>query len=194
MALNFANTIESFSLSHAGILNGTTGVQETFGDIYGVRSGNLAADVGSYDNTGDDNTLSSWFWINFATVTIEAGYIPFETYSLLSGSTLTSSGAGASAVTEVGLWEEDVANQPSRPMILRAPARDALGNAKTLDVILYRVIFSPINFTGPAYKSGLLVNYTGRAVLSPVNEKGETLAKKAVGKLRVTNAVLTGIA
>lgn len=194
MALNFANTIESFSLTHAGILNGTTGIQENFGDIYGVRSGNLAADVGSYDNTGDDNTLSSWFWINFATITIEAGYIPFETYSLLSGASLSSSGAGASAVTEISLYDEDASNQPSRPMLLRAPARDALGNAKTLDIILYRVILSPINFTGPAYKSGLLVNYTGRAVLSPVDEKGAVLAKKAVGKLRVTNSVLPGVA
>lgn len=194
MALTASKVVESFSMTHAAILNGTTGLQESFGDIYGVRSGTLAADIGNYDNTGDDAVLSSWFWINFATVTIESGYIPFETYSLLTGSTATSSGTGPSAVTSIPLYEEGSENQPARPMLIRAPARDADGNTMTLDVILYKVIFSPINFTGPAYKSGLLVNYTGRAVLSNKDEKGQVLAKRAVGRLVAANGTILPVA
>jgi hypothetical protein len=177
------NNFEGFSISHAAILNGSTGLEESFGDIYGVRSGTIAADTGNYDNTGDDYVLSSWFWLNFATVTIEAGYLPFSTIALLSGATLTSSGAGAGTTYNLGLWEEDSVNQPARPMLIRVPSRDSDGAIRVMDFILYKVIFGPINFTGPSYKSGLLLNYTGRAVISDKDEKGTTLAKRGIGRI-----------
>lgn len=173
---------EGFSVSHAAILNGTTGAEEA--DIYGVRSGTIAADTGNFDNTGDDFVLSSWFWLNFATLTIESGYVPFETVALLSGETLTSSG-GAAGTLELDLWSEDSVNQPPRPVLIRVPSKDSDGNIRNMDFILYKVQFGPINFTGPSYKSGLLLNYTGRAVVSDKNEKGETLpgGKKAIGRI-----------
>lgn len=174
---------EGFSISHAAILDGATGLEEEFGDIYGVRSGTIAADTGNYDNTGDDYVLSSWFWLNFATVTVEAGYLPFTTIALLSGATLTSSGAGAGATYSLGLWEEDSVNQPARPMLIRVPSKDSDGAIRVMDFILYKVIFGPINFTGPSYKSGLLLNYTGRAVISDKDEKGTPLAKRAIGRI-----------
>lgn len=174
---------EGFSISHAAILDGTTGLEEEFGDIYGVRSGTIAADTGNYDNTGDDYVLSSWFWLNFATVTVEAGYLPFQTIGLLSGATLTSSGSGVGATYSMGLWEEDSVNQPARPMLIRCPSKDSDGQVRVMDFILYKVIFGPINFTGPSYKSGLLLNYTGRAVISDKDEKGTTLTKRAIGRI-----------
>lgn len=177
------SNFEGFSVSHAAILNGSTGVEETFGDIYGVRSGTIAADTGNYDNTGDDYVLSSWFWLNFATVTIEEGYLPFTTISLLSGASLTSSGTGQATTYNLGLWEEDSVNQPARPMLIRCPSRDSDGQIRVMDFLLYKVIFGPINFTGPSYKSGLLLNYTGRAVISDKDEKGTVLTKRAIGRV-----------
>lgn len=174
---------EGFSISHAAILDGTTGSEEEFGDIYGVRSGTIAADTGNYDNTGDDYVLSSWFWLNFATVTVEAGYLPFNTIALLSGATITSSGAGAGATYSLPLWDEESVNQPARPMLIRCPSKDSDGQIRVMDFILYKVIFGPINFTGPSYKSGLLLNYTGRAVISDKDEKGTPLAKRAIGRI-----------
>lgn len=174
---------EGFSISHAAILDGATGLEEEFGDIYGVRSGTIAADTGNYDNTGDDYVLSSWFWLNFATVTVEAGYLPFTTIALLSGATLTSSGSGAGTSYSLGLWEEDSVNQPARPMLIRVPSKDSDGAVRVMDFILYKVIFGPINFTGPSYKSGLLLNYTGRAVISDKDEKGTPLTKRAIGRV-----------
>lgn len=174
---------EGFSVSHAAILNGSTGIEEEFGDIYGIRSGTIAADTGNYDNTGDDYVLSSWFWLNFATVTVEAGYLPFKTIALLSGATITSSGSGAGTTYSLPLYDEDSVNQPSRPMLIRVPSRDSDGAVRVMDFILYKVIFGPINFTGPSYKSGLLLNYTGRAVISDKDEKGATLAKRAIGRI-----------
>jgi hypothetical protein len=175
--------VEGFSLTHAAILDGATGAEEVAGDIYGVRSGTIAADTGNYDNTGDDAVLSSWFWFNFATVTIQAGYVPFDTIALLSGATVTSSGTAPNDYYSLPLWDTDSLNQPPRPMVIRVPAKDVAGLTRTIDFVLYRVQFGPFSFDGPSYKSGLLLNYTGRAVVSSVDETGAALTKKAVGRI-----------
>jgi hypothetical protein len=52
-----------------------------------------------------------------------------------------------------------------------------------MDIVLYKVSFSPLSFTGPAYKDGAVFTYTGRAVLSNRNEAGALLAKKSIGRL-----------
>lgn len=180
-----SKVVEGFSLTHAAILDGTTGADHVDGDIYGVRTGTIAADTGNYDNTGDDLVLSSWFWFNFATVTVQAGYVPFETIAMLAGATVTTSGTDPNDYFSMPLWEETSLNQPPRPMLIRVPAKDKDGIIRTLDFVLYRVQFGPFNFDGPAYKSGLLLNYTGRAVMSDKDEKGVALAggKKAIGRL-----------
>lgn len=178
-----STTVEGFSLTHAAILNGTTGAEETAGDIYGVRTGTIAVDTGNYDNTGDDAVLSSWFWFNYATVTIQSGYVPFDTIALLAGSTITSSGSGATDYYSLPLWEETALNQPTRPMLVRVPAKDNTGAIRTLDFVLYKVQFGPFSFDGPSYKSGLLLNYTGRAVMSSYDEQGNPLATRAIGRL-----------
>jgi hypothetical protein len=175
--------VEGFSLSHAAILDGTTGAEAVNGDIYGVRSGTIAADTGNYDNTGDDVVLSSWFWLNFATVTVQGGYLPFDTIALLSGSPVVSSGSDPNDYYSTELWREDSVNQAPRPMLIRVPAKDQFGVIRTIDFVLYRVQFGPISFDGPSYKNGLLLNYTGRANMSPVDEQGNTLAKKSVGRI-----------
>jgi hypothetical protein len=178
-----STTVEGFSLTHAAILNGTTGAEEAAGDIYGVRTGTIAVDTGNYDNTGDDAVLSSWFWFNFATVTVQSGYIPFSTIALLAGSTITSSGTGTNDYYSLPLWEETSLNQPVRPMLVRTPAKDKDGNIRTIDFVLYKVQFGPFSFDGPAYKSGLLLNYTGRAVMSDKDETGAALPRRAIGRI-----------
>lgn len=178
-----SKTVEGFSLTHAAILNGTTGAEEVDGDIYGVRTGSIAVDTGNYDNTGDDAVLSSWFWFNFATLTVQAGYVPFSTIALLAGATITSSGTGAADYYSLPLWEETSLNQPPRPVLVRVPAKDKDGVVRTLDFVLYRVQFGPFSFDGPAYKSGLLLNYTGRAVMSDKDETGASLTRRAIGRL-----------
>jgi hypothetical protein len=175
--------VEGFSLTHAAILDGSTGAEEVDGDIYGVRSGTIAVDTGNYDNTGDDSVLSSWFWFNFATVTVQSGYLPFTTIALLAGSTITSSGAGVTDYYSLPLYEETSLNQPPRPMLIRVPAKDKDGVIRTLDFVLYRVQFGPFSFDGPSYKSGLLLSYTGRAVMSDKDETGTALPRRAIGRL-----------
>ncbi|SRR6266566_4482005 len=179
-----ANTIvEGFSVSHAAILNGTTGAELTDGDVYGVRNGTIAANTGNYDNTGNDTILSAWFWIDYATLTIEGGYVPFKTMALLSGSSVTSSGTAPNDYYSMPLWNVSSNNQPAKPVLIRVPAKDSNSVVREINFVLYKVIFAPFTFTGPAYKAGLLLTYTGRAVFSPVDETGASLPEPAIGRV-----------
>lgn len=156
-------------------------------DIYGVRSGTIALDTGNYDNTGDDAVLSSWFWFNFATVTVQSGYVPMDTLEKISGATVTDDAALTPDATTYSqdLWNEDALNQKPLPMLIRVPGKDRLGGLRVIDFVLYRVQFGPFSFDGPSYKSGLLTNYTGRAVMSLYDEAGAALpgGKKSIGRL-----------
>ena len=177
---------EGFSVTHAAILNGTVAAENIasqLADVYGVRSGALDVDTGDFDNTGDDTILSTWSWFNFATVTIEAGYIPFELISTLTGATITSSGTGVNAYQSIPLWNEASLNQPTRPVLVRVPAKDADGLTRTIDFVLFKVQFAPIKFDGPTYKDGLKVNFSGKALMSSKDEAGNTLAAKSIGRI-----------
>jgi hypothetical protein len=176
-------TFEGFSISHAAILDGTDGSELADGDIYGVREGSLDVDMDSYDNTGDDGILSSWHWFNYANVSITAGYIPFKLMPVLYGADMASSGSGATAQYEVPFLNEDMLNRPTLPMLIRIPSKNADGEVRILDAVLYKVQFMPMSFDGPSYKDGLVTNFSGRAVLSLKDEAGNTLAKRAIGRL-----------
>ena len=168
-----SKTVEAFSISHAAILDGSTGIEEAVGgDIFGVRSGSLELDSDSYDNTGDDSILSTWYWANKVNVTVQGGYIPFETLSLISGSVITSSGSGANESFRLPLWEENTMNTAPRPMLVRCPSKTKEGEVRLLDFVLYKVQFQPFSFDGPSYKEGLLLNYNGSALFSDVDETG----------------------
>jgi hypothetical protein len=175
--------VEGFSISHAAILNGSTGAEQSWGDVYGVREGSLEVDSDSYDNTGDDAVLSTWYWFNYATVTIQAGYVSFDLLQGLTGATMTSSGSAPNDYYNLPLWNESMLNQPTRPMLLRIPSKDSGGATRTLDIVLYKVQFEPFSFDGPTYKDGLLLNYSGRALISSVDETGASLTERAVGRL-----------
>lgn len=178
--------VEGFSVTHAAILTGSTAAENIasqLADVYGVRSGALDVDTGDFDNTGDDGILSNWAWFNFATVTIEAGYIPFELIATLTGATITSSGTGVNAYQSLPLWNEGALNQPTRPVLVRVPAKDMDGNTRTIDFVLFKVQFAPIKFDGPTYKDGLKVNFSGKALMSTKDEAGNTLTEKAIGRV-----------
>lgn len=174
--------IEGFSISHAAILDGTTGLEETFGDLYGIRSGSLELDQDSYDNTGDDAILSTWNWANKVNVTIQSGYIPFATFQLITGSLVTSSGSGASEILSAPLWEQRQMNTQPRPMLVRVPSKDSAGVVRNLDFILYKVQFQPFSFDGPSYKEGLLVNYNGSALFSDTDHTGAPVLDSVTGQ------------
>lgn len=176
-----APIVEAFSLSHVGVLNGTTGAEAA--DIYGVREATLEVDTDSFDNTGDDATLSSWQWFNFATLSVKSGYLPMETAALLAGSTITSSGTAGSETFSMPLWSKNSLNTPTRPVLVRVPSKDAAGAVRTLDIVLFKVQFAPLSLEGPSYKDGLVVSYSGKAVMSTVDEKGTVLTEPAIGRI-----------
>ena len=173
---------EGFSLSHAAILDGTTGLEALDGDIYGIRSGSLELDSDSYDNTGDDSILSKWYWANSVNLTVQSGYIPFRTIALITGSKVTSSGAGATETFSLPLWEQRQMNTQPRPVLLRVPSKDKDGVSRRLDFLLYKVQFQPMSFDGPSYKEGLLLNYNGSALFSSIDEKGQPVLDSQTGQ------------
>lgn len=176
-------TVEGFSISHAAILDPTTGLEETFGDIYGVNSGSLDVTLGAFSNVGDDAILSMWDWVESALVSIQAGYISFKLIELLTGVSLSSSGVGDAVQYSMELWEETSFNLAEKPMRIRVPSRDSSGNTRLIDIILYKVKFKPLVFTGIAYKEGLKINYDGTALLSDTDHEGNSLTNKAIGRI-----------
>lgn len=182
--------VEAFSLSHVGILDGTTGVDlGSDGDLYGVNSATIELDADSFDNTGDDIIRSTWNWGNRGNLSVQAGYIPFRTLSTIYGLPVASSGSGVNQTFSMLAWERKSMNPVPVPVIVRLPSRDSAGVARNLDIILFRVQFAPFTFDGPAYKDGLKLNYTGQALFSDVDEKGVQLLDvngnntQAIGRL-----------
>lgn len=93
--------IEAFSLSHAQVLNGSTTFLDALAaaaaedeDIYGVNDASLDPDIGDYDNEGDDDILSTWSWLNFADVAVQAGYLSLPLMANLTNQEIDESGAG----------------------------------------------------------------------------------------------------
>lgn len=165
--------LEGFSLSHVGILNGVSGAEGQ--TIYGCRNGTMSTDNGNFENTGDNIVLSEWFWINFANLTVEAGFIPFPTIANITGTVVSSSGIAPNDYYAIPLWTLASMTTVTQPVGIRVPGKDHAGNIRTLDFILYRVQFMPFNFTGPSYKNGLTCAISGRALFSYTNEVGAAL-------------------
>ena len=59
-------------------------------------------------------------------------------------------------------------NQPTFPMVLTIPARDSAGALRDLHIGLYKCQFKPLSFQGPSYKSGLMLDYNAKALVSDV--------------------------
>ena len=183
--------VEAFSLSHAQIMDGATPFQTATlanadgYDVFGVDDGSLEPDVGEYDNQGDDVNLSYWAWLNHANVNVKAGYLSFPLISTLTSQPLSSSSSANGISYFADLWHEDSMNIDARPMLLRMPSKDHLGQVRTLVFGLYKVNFKPVTFDGPQFKNGLKVSYGGRATYSTVDELGNPFAdgKKRVGRL-----------
>lgn len=173
---------EGFSLSHAAILSPSTGAESA--QIYGVRNGTLATDSGNFENTGDDIVQSEWFWFNYATITCEAGYIPFTTIAALTGSQVQSSGVSPNDWYSLPLWTDQAMNQSPVSMVVRVPSKDNAGTVRTLDFVLYKVQMQPFNFTGPTYKTGMTCSFVGRALLTYYNELGQLITVNGVPSTR----------
>lgn len=168
--------VEAFSLSHVAVLDGTTGAEEVDGDLFSVNSASIELDADSFDNVGDDLIRSTWNWGNRGNLSVQAGYIPFRTLSLIyDGLPVTSSGSGATERFEMLLWEKKSMNPTPKPVLIRLPSKDRYGVLRTLDIVLFKVQFAPITLDGPAYKDGLKLNYSGQALFSDVDEAGNTI-------------------
>ncbi len=173
--------VEIFSISHAQILDGETTFMQALQtvanadewDIYGVNNGSLEPNSDSYDNEGDDAVLSTWEWLNYAELAVQAGYVSFPLISNITGEPISSGSiAGGATAYGMDLWTERSMNVKRRPVMMQCPSKTAQGDVVRAVIGLYSVSFAPITFDGPAYKDGLKVNYGGKALMSNFDEKG----------------------
>ena len=63
------------------------------------------------------------------------------------------------------------------------PSKDANGSLRDVHIGLYKVQFKPFSFQGPAYKEGLMLNYSGKALMADTDEQGNKLAEDAIGRI-----------
>ena len=167
-------------------------------DLYGVKEATLEADIGEFDNEGDDRVLSVWYWLNYANISVTQGYVPFEQLAKITGdaenpvtSDVKVGDLETTSVTQINtpLWSQSSLNQPTVPLLLRLPAKGTNTETRNLYIILYKVQFKPLSFDGPSYKEGLMLNYEGKALVSDVDEAGQSLGgADAVGRLVITGA------
>lgn len=165
-----ANNVSSFSLSHAGILDGATAAEVA--DVYGVNTGSLELESDTYERTGDDKILSTIRWITKGTLSLSSPYMPLDTMAILYGTPVVS-GTGDNDMT-MQLWTEKGMNIKPRPVVLEAPGETEDGTPITMRFVLYKVKFGQVSFDQfLSYKEGLSITLEGDALLSDVDELGE---------------------
>jgi hypothetical protein len=184
--------VEAFSIQHPQICDGTSTFLTSLAsaaavglDIYGVSDASLAADTGNFENPGDDKTLSRWNWINFATVTVQGGYLSFPLYSSLSGqgfATTTIAAATevqslASSGASAGTFRLSYRGEQTAPLTFSATnsvIQTALEGLSTIGV-------GNVTVTGgPANTTAVVITFSG------------TLASSAVDLVVVDKTSLTG--
>ena len=177
--------VTSFSLSHVGILNGTTAAEVA--DLYGVNEGSLDVESDSYERQGDDKILSTTRWLTKGTVSFKTNYLPLDMMALLYGTPAVSSATGYS----MQLWTEKAMNIAPRPVVVQAPGEDHDGKPLLFKIILYKVKFGQINFEQfMSYKEGLAVSFEGDALLAEKDELGAAFTDDLgarIGKIVTVN-------
>lgn len=100
---------EAFSVSHAQVLDGATSFLDAVQavttpewDIYGVNDASINPNTDSWDNEGDNTIKSTWDWLNYAELAVQAGYFSFPLISTLTGETISTTGQETQAVTITG--------------------------------------------------------------------------------------------
>lgn len=161
--------LSSFSLSHAGILSGTSAAEDA--DLFGVNEGSLELESDSYDRTGDDKILSTTRWITKGTLSLKTNYIPLDMMALLYGTEVAQD--AESGGVSMQLWTENAMNIRPRPVVVRAPGEDSDGNPYTIEIVLYKVKFGQMSFDQfMSYKEGLGLSFDADALLSDKDELG----------------------
>lgn len=189
---NAQGTTDSFDFSGAGTITFTVGPETVTLDQDYVNLSGVVAAV--------DADLSVAYTVDQVGNTVRVRSVDTG-----ADSGIVVGGTNASAITtapnyyntvgtdgdELSLpfLQEDASNQPPRPAVVWCPSRTALGASKLFKIVLYKVQFAPPTFTGPAYKTGLTFNLSGRGLMSDFDEKGQPLAKRAVGRLISTPTV-----
>lgn len=181
--------MEGFSLTRAAVLS-ASGVESV--QMYSAKAIALVPNTSVVTSLADDEVLNIWAILNSAQIIVNAGFMPFTTLGQLMGTGYFSSGLSPADYYALPLWTQYQHNQPQVSLVVRASSRNSVGATRTMDMVLYRVSLSVLDFTGVVYKTGLQVNYQGKIMFSSVDEVGNTLPGLEVGRIISYPGTLTG--
>ena len=175
--------IEGFSVSDATLYDRATGLPAYRGDLYGIKDGEITADVTTWDDLSNDTVVNTWADVNFLDVKLSFSYLGLDSLSLMNDATLSRAGTGTTQDFEMELYPRSWAKTLPYPVRLTIASKDQYGNERTLYYLLYKVKFVEFDFMSPSYKEGMPIIYKGKALLSATNETGAALEAPSFGRL-----------
>lgn len=177
--------LEGFSISHVAIIDPYDPTPEMRdGDLYGVRSASIEANVDSVDEFSNDVAIGMWNSVSTLDISVTSGYVSLDFLARLNGSSPPTGGLVPETVEQRHEYlPVRSLNHQFVSMLFRVPAKDKNGYPMYLDFVLYRVKLAPVSFGEMSYKEGLEVSYSGKAFLSRVDETGQDLDRPAFGYL-----------
>jgi hypothetical protein len=184
--LLYANP-ESFSIYRASILQG--GVETA--QLYAVREGQISPETQEYLCPGDDIVEMVWYNITTLQINVTGGFIPFSAIHTVLGRPVSSSGLAPNDYYAMAYGVDSMPPQAPYSMVLRTNGRDYVGNARTVDLVLYQVQTDEISWT-QTYKEGMGCDYIMRATPSSTDEQGNALSVPQFGRIVDSPGVLYG--
>lgn len=173
--------IEGFSIKSAAPLNSDGTVSDT--KFFGVRSGEIKADIETWEDKSMDRVIDTWSEVQSIDITLEMGYLPLGVLQKVAGEpSLTTTTLGHIA-HEMELFSDSWGRQAPSAIRLEVPARDHLGNSRTLYYVLYKVKFLEFDFMSPKFKQGTSVTMKGKSLISSTDELGIELETPSYGRL-----------
>lgn len=175
--------LEGFSIRSATLLDSTTGLVSNTGRLYGVRSGEIKADVTTWEDVSNNKVIDSWSEVNYLDVSLEFGFLALDTLQGITGESSASSIGEEFVTHEMQLFSDTWGKTAPQSMRLEIPAKDAQGNIATIYYILYSVKFLEFSFMETGYKKNVPVTFSGKAFQSSVDELGVALDRPSYGRL-----------
>ena len=149
--------VTSFSLSHVGILNGTTAAEVA--DLYGVNEGSLDVESDSYERQGDDKILSTTRWLTKGTVSFRTNYLPLDMMALLYGTPAVSSATENLNNLEFQALIDSIEDATDS---IIAPLVEKYGDKSNGGMVTYRKVYKKMGEMSPINWHNLEVRYINK--------------------------------
>jgi hypothetical protein len=174
--------LEAFSITHVGVIQGALKTESFSGDIYGVRSASIKAQISENLEFSNDVAVGVSANVEYLEIAVSSGYISWDILNATNVFQTDIVGLyPESAAFQAPLYPNQSPRSPYVSMIFKAPAKDSAGNVREVKFILYRCQLLPIEFSSLSYKEGLVTTYRAKSFLSTSDENNQLIDRPAFG-------------